>query len=131
VARHAHHFRGTGNPGVIIGAKGAGVPPTPCAMGHAYRVKFRSRNIPTCYLKWRILEFTHTKRIIWVRTRKQRDELLCCDRSATWSSHLYRQCKRCGRKTLGLAAQIIMADEKLARMKGEGPPSCGKWCIDE
>jgi len=28
-----------------------------------------------------------------------------------------------------LAAQIMMADEKLARMKGEGPPSCGKWCI--
>ena len=99
-------------------------------MGHAYRIVFHSRKVPTCYLNWRIPEFINTQRVIWVRTRKQRDELLCCDRSATWSSHLYRQCKRCGRKALGLAAQIMMADEKLARMKGEGPPPCGKWCID-
>ena len=71
---------------------------TEARLGTVYRVPFRYRSVPQCFLKWRIPEFRNTKRIIWVRTRKQRDELLCCDRSATWQAYRYRQCKRCGRK---------------------------------
>ena len=68
---------------VYYGAKGASMP---AGLLHVYRIVYRYRDIPQCFLKWRIPEFRNTKRIIWVRTRKQRDELLCCDRSATYKA---------------------------------------------
>lgn len=58
-------------------------------LGHVYRVTFRSRKVPLCFLKWRIPEFTNTQRVIWVRTRKQRDELLSCDLSARYAKFEY------------------------------------------
>jgi hypothetical protein len=97
-------------------------------LGHVYRIHFHFRDVPQCYLKWRIREFRNTNRIIWVSTRKRRDELLCCDRSATWSAHRYRRCKRCGRKIVGFAAQIRMLDEEAARRNGEPVPRRGRSC---
>jgi len=43
---------------------------------HVYRVEFFSREVPHCYRRWAIREFTNTERVIWVRTRKRREELL-------------------------------------------------------
>ena len=59
----------------------------PAGLLHVYRIEFHSRTVPQCYLKWRILDFTNTDRVIWVRTRKRRDELLSCDLSARYSAH--------------------------------------------
>jgi hypothetical protein len=105
---------------------GAGVP---AGLLNVYRIAFRSRNVPECFLKWRLPTFANSKRVIWVRTRKQRDELLCCDRSATWSPHKYRQCKLCGCTILGKQAQIRMSDEEDALFAGAPVPGCGRACI--
>ncbi len=42
----------------------------PLHLGTVYRIVFRYRDIPQCFLKWRIPEFKNNKRVIWVRTRK-------------------------------------------------------------
>ena len=117
---------------MYTGAKGAGVPKTltrPIRLCTVYRITFRYRNVPQCFLKWRIPEFKNTKRVIWVRTRKQRDELLCCDRSATWAAFRYRQCKRCGRKIIGFSAGVRMMIEEAARQNGLPVPICGRTCV--
>ncbi len=101
----------------------------PCALGHVYRIVFHYRDIPKCFLKWRIPEFKNNKRVIWVRTRKQRDEILCCDRSATWAAYPYRQCKRCGRKIIGFSAGVRMMLEEGAKQNGLPVPSCGRSCV--
>jgi hypothetical protein len=112
------------------GALGASAPEmTPPRLGHVYRIAFRTRNVPECFLKWRLPTFANSKRVIWVRTRKQRDELLCCDRLATWASHKYRQCKLCGRTILGMQAQIRVSDEEGALLAGEPVSGCGRACI--
>ncbi len=102
----------------------------PCALGLVYRIEFRSRDVPQCFLKWRISEFTNTSRVIRVRTRKRRDELLCRDRSARWSSHMYRQCKRCGRMYLGFVALMRRVEEAYARKNGLPDPPCCRGCED-
>ena len=100
----------------------------PCALGLVYRIEFRSRNVPQCFLKWRILDFTNTDRVIWVRTRKQRDELLCCDRSARYEKWEYRQCKRCGRKYIGFNAVMRRDEEEYVRRNGLPDPPCCRGC---
>jgi len=69
-------------------------------------------------------EFINTQRVIRVRTRKQPDELLCCDRSARWEKYEYRQCKRCGRKLIAVAAVMRRDDENRARRMGLADPPC-------
>lgn len=90
---------------------------------------FHSRAVPACFRRFQIREFRHSKRVIWVKTRKHRDEVLTADRTVTWSAHKYRQCKRCGRKLLGLQAQIRVADEEGARRPGIEPPPRTKNCV--
>jgi hypothetical protein len=97
---------------------------------HIYRVEFRSRDVPRCYLKWGIKEFSHSNRVIWVFSRKRRDELLCCDRSAVWESHTYRICRLCGRKMIGIAAQVRQIQETEARQAGVEVGPCSVWCKD-
>ena len=97
-------------------------------IGIQNRVTFHSRDVPQCFLKWRILDFTTTRRTIWVRTRKQRDELLSCDFSASYSAHVYRECKRCGRKYLGFVAVMRRDEEEYARMNGLPDPPCCRGC---
>ncbi len=95
---------------------------------HLYRIEFFSRTVPQCFRKWAILDFTNTERVIWVWTRKRRDELLCCDRSARSSSHIYRQCRRCGRKYLGFDAIMLKDDQDRARRMGLPDPPCCRGC---
>jgi hypothetical protein len=109
-----------------FGAMGAVWPST--RLRKVYRVEFFSRDVPYCYRGWAIPEFSNSARVIWVASRKRRDELLCCDRSARWQAHEYRQCQRCGRKIIGLAARIRRDDEEMARLKGLPDPPCSKEC---
>ena len=37
--------------------------------------------------------------------------------------------KRCGRKWVGLMAQMLVDDEPAARIEGQGLPTCGRWCV--
>jgi hypothetical protein len=78
-------------------------------IGIQNRVTFHSRDVPQCFLKWRILDFTNTRRTIWVRTR-------------------YRECKRCGRKYLGFVAVMRRDEEEYARMNGLPDPPCCRGC---
>ena len=96
--------------------------------GHVYRVEFFSREIPQCYRRWAIRDFTHTSHVIWVRTRKRRDALLICDRSARADKHEYRQCKRCGRRYLGFVALMRRAEEEHAQKNGLPLPPCCLGC---
>jgi hypothetical protein len=97
-------------------------------MRHAYRVEFRRRDVPECYRRWAIAEFGNSARIIWVSTRKRRDALLICDRSATSETHEYRVCRLCGRRMLGMAAQVRREQEMIAYLNGEKPGPCSKSC---
>ena len=64
----------------------------------------------------------------WVRSRKRRDELLICDRSARAEKHPYRECRRCGRKVLSFAAIMRRDEEERARKLGLPDPPCCRGC---
>lgn len=93
-----------------------------------YRVEFYSREVPKCFKRLAIQEFSNSETVIWVRTRKQRNDLLACDRSATWAAHEYRQCKICGRKMLGLQAQIRIQQEDQAKCTRTQVQPCSQMC---
>jgi hypothetical protein len=95
-----------------------------------YRVEFHSREIPECYRSWAIPEFTRTATVIWVASRKRVNDLLACDFSARIQAHEYRQCQRCGRKMVGLAARMRRDEEEAARLNGRPEPPCSKDCED-
>lgn len=83
-----------------------------------YRVEFHYREIPKCWRHWNIKGIESSPTVIHVLTRKRRDELLICDRSATWYEVEFRRCPRCKRALLGFTAQA-------QRLEG-GP--CGEDC---
>ena len=70
-----------------------------------YRVEFHSREVPKCYRRWTVKGIDPDETVIYVSSRKRRDELLICDRSATWAEVEFRRCPRCKRALLGFAAQ--------------------------
>jgi hypothetical protein len=81
-------------PSCTLGLRGVVYPEGPhTRLGHVYRVEFHSREVPNCYRSWAILEFTNSKTVIWVASRKRVKDLLACDRSARYRAHVYRQCK--------------------------------------
>lgn len=90
----------------------------PPGLQQVYRVVFHSRNVPNCYLKWRIPEFSNPEGNMGTHPEAPRRITLLQPLGHLVDAQ-YRQCKEVADV---LAAQIQTADEEAARMRGEEAP---------
>lgn len=93
-----------------------------------YRVEFHSRDIPGIFKPKRIPGMPYESRLIWVKQRKAKDDLLHSDPTATVQEHQAKRCHRCGRWCFGVQAQMQVEREQISRLMGSELEPCSTVC---